>query len=96
MLQKPSEYISRENGFMQFNKMYKQRMFTQMYLLVQASGNSQQMMQLCSLVSLQMLESQNKLEELMPIAQQALKVQGEAVDGEIQLTALSLFHKILI
>lgn len=68
-----------------------------MYPLVQASGNSQQMMQLCSLVSLQMLESQNKLEELMPIAQQALKVEGgKAVDGEIQLTALSLFHKILI
>jgi len=43
-----------------------------------------------------MLESQNKLEELMPIAQQALKVQGGEVDGEIQLTALSLFHKILI
>lgn len=97
MLEKPSEYISRENGFGQFNKMYKQRMFTQMYPLVQASGNSQQMMQLCSLVSLQMLESQGKLEELMPIAQQALKVQGgEVVDGEIQLTALSLFHKILI
>lgn len=32
----------------------------------------------------------------MPIAQQALRVQGGEVDGEIQLTALSLFHKILI
>ena len=110
---KPSQMISKENGYENFNKMYSQRLFSQMYPLVQKlENNSQLMMQLCSTVSLQLLQSQNKLTELIPIAQRALQAIDEEPSGaaaaqangqptskltsDVRLTALSLFRKILI
>jgi len=38
------------------------------------------MMQLCGMVSLQMLENQGRLQQLIPIAQQSLKIQDKAKD----------------
>jgi len=56
------------------------------------------MMQLCGIVTLQMLETQNRLQELIPIAQQALASEQDTSlsDLEVKLTALALFRKILI
>lgn len=53
-----SPFISKQNGFAQVNKMYTQRLFT---LLYPQAKESQIMMQLCGMVSLQMLENQGKL-----------------------------------
>lgn len=62
------------------------------------------MMQLCSMVSLQHLQNQNKLQELIPIAQRALCISdssstSESESIEVQstrLTAIILFREILI
>jgi hypothetical protein len=60
-----SPFVSKENGFPIINKMYTQRLFTLLFPVVQAKGegyhNSQVMMQLCGMVSLQMLENQGRL-----------------------------------
>lgn len=74
--------------------MYTQRLFSTMYPVVQEIGSSHQMMQLCSLVSLQTLENQNRLQELIPIAQEALS--GSEADDDVKLTSLALFRKILV
>lgn len=94
IIKKPSKYITKENGFVYLNKMYQQRLFTTLYPVVQEMGDSHQMMQVCSLVSLQTLENQNRLQELIPLAQEALKEQEAS--AEVKLTSLALFRKILI
>ena len=50
------------------------------------------MMHLCSLVSLTHL--QDKLTELIPIAEQAIQLEDSL--GTVKLTALQLFRKILL
>lgn len=68
-------------------------------------NNAHLMMQLCSMVSLQHLQNQNKLQELIPIAQRALTItdnsqpasSAEAADLQsTRLTAIILFREILI
>ena len=51
-------------------------------------------MQLCGMVSLQMLENQGKLQELLPIAQETLSNEKSGIEGKI--TAMGLFRKILM
>jgi len=98
VLKKAPAYICRENGFPQLNKMHTQRLFTMLFPVVQKEGNHQLMMQLCGIVTLQMLETQNRLQELIPIAQQALASEQDTsfTDLEVKLTALALFRKIFI
>jgi hypothetical protein len=57
-----SPFVTKENGFPLVNKMYTQRLFTLLFPIVQERANSQIMMQLCGMVSLQMLENQGRLE----------------------------------
>ena len=71
--------------------MYTQRLFNVLYPVVKE--NSQIMMQLCGMVSLQMLENQGKLQELLPIAQETL---SKGLNISNKITALSLFRKILM
>jgi len=98
VLKKVSPYICRENGFERLNKMHTQRLFTLLFPIVQKESNHQLMMQLCGIVTLQMLETQNRLQELIPIAQKALGSGEDASlsDLEVKLTALALFRKILV
>jgi hypothetical protein len=86
-----SPFISKQNGFTNVNKMYTQRLFTVLY---PSAKDSQIMMQLCGMVSLQMLENQGKLQELLPIAQETLG--SGSSDIETKITALGLFRKILM
>ncbi|TNV84344.1 hypothetical protein FGO68_gene12695 [Halteria grandinella] len=89
-------------------KLYKQRLFSTLYPVVfelahsmdegtpackqKHSKSVQIMMHLCSLVSLGHL--QDKLHELIPIAEQAIQLEDS--QGSVKLTALQLFRKILL
>lgn len=78
--------------------MHTQRLFTLLFPIVQKESKHQLMMQLCGIVTLQMLETQNRLQELIPIAQKALgSDEGTGLSAlEVKLTALGLFRKILV
>lgn len=52
IIKEPSKFITKDNGFQFLNKMYSQRLFTTLFPIVKSTGNSHQMMQVCSLVSL--------------------------------------------
>lgn len=74
--------VTASKGFKVVSKVYRQRLFTLLYPVFQMqcfNGSdtamaSQLMMHLCSTVSLQLLQSQNKLNELVPMALDSLRV----------------------
>lgn len=69
--------------------MYAQRLFSVLYDKLKAKDNSQtQLMHLCSIVQLNFLQNQGKLEELIPIAMHALK--SDSTELVAQETALRL------
>jgi hypothetical protein len=85
--------LTKEKGYLVVNKMYAQKLFTLLYPVIQKQAPDL-MMSLCSTVSLQLLENQNKLNELIPLAEKSLS-QSDASKAS-KTMALSLFRKILI
>ena len=95
-------YLTKEHGFNNVFKLYKQRLFSTLYPvllnLVKEEPSREAvelMMHNCSLVSISSL--QDKLQELIPIAEQAMGINEDSAGAnQVKLTALQLFRKILI
>ncbi|CDW84913.1 dna repair transcription [Stylonychia lemnae] len=91
-------HLTKENGFHVF-KLYPQRLFNTLYPILMKLSQQQEtrqcgiqlMMQTCSIVNLSQL--QDKLPELIPIAEEALLLES---NSDIKITALQLFKKIII
>lgn len=93
-----SGVVNSDHGFKVVSKVFKQRLFSELYPLVQAktesNSGSTMMMHLCSTVNLEFLVSQNKLQELIPMALGSLGPSQTNVS--VKLTSLTVLRKILL